>query len=693
MSIPERRISRVEKVNENTFDIIWEDEDLPKDESSPSPVQTNNDFRGKVIDRGDTGDEILSKINFKPTPNPMSELDRPTYYIKFSLLSDDGQSGESIILETGYTNLNIKDMRIESYIGPNFITKNTNATKITLTVFEPQSASLPDLLFRSAIALGVKNYQKCKWRLYLKLHGRDENGNTVDNVGNRDWTYDVTILDIKSNITSNGSMHTIELVPINELSLSNEFELLSDGVSLEGETIGDIVSSLKDKLNSDIMKKYGFQFIEYDFKDEPYSNEFVSSSVVSPFGHKLTSDKPQENQSRNSQGAQVSKGTSVFLFVDSLFSQSDSAVKIAAGIDDLVSPNPSYNNPISVIHRIKTDIQLLDYSTEYNDYLKKITFTIYPYYSFRVVPSIKAASDVQTIETNLKKANFAYNIGCLKKQYDYIFTGMNTEVINFDINVNFRWQVASSLLQGLIHSQMASMPRAYNEIARERLRTTADADIKQQINNELDLIKRGEGDINRLRALQQENANIEMSRQPGSTVRLESSKNVYYADDLLSETKPLTDVFPITIYQDANDPRYRTQLNTDSHWNRGKTVYGILLNQLYSYMDDNLQNLQLDIKGDPYWIGSTNTDEYTTQQQSINSQEANYSLGEQVAVLRIKLPQGIDEETGIVKLSDSDTFSGFFNIYKVDHVFEDGIFKQTLHGARIPGWEISKLIN
>jgi hypothetical protein len=34
------------------------------------------------------------------------------------------------------------------------------------------------------------------------------------------------------------------------------------------------------------------------------------------------------------------------------------------------------------------------------------------------------------------------NTNALVKEYDYIFTGLNTEVINFDISIDSAWQIS-----------------------------------------------------------------------------------------------------------------------------------------------------------------------------------------------------------------------------------------------------------
>jgi hypothetical protein len=55
------------------------------------------------------------------------------------------------------------------------------------------------------------------------------------------------------------------------------------------------------------------------------------------------------------------------------------------------------------------------------------------------------------------------------------------------------------------------------------------------------------------------------------------------------------------------------------------------------------------------------------------------------------LPQGYDEGTGTVRISSDETYSGFYAVNKIEHVFNSGKFTQIIDAYRIPGIALNDL--
>ena len=159
---------------------------------------------------------------------------------------------------------------------------------------------------------------------------------------------------------------------------------------------------------------------------------------------------------------------------------------------------------------------------------------------------------------------------------------------------------------------------------------------------------------------------------------------------------------PITIIQDADSPSTSTRVGTSTDNNANKSVYGALLNQLYGSMDSNLQSLDLDIRGDPYWLGPGNTGQiYDTPS---NDTTPNFNNGEHMFVFRFKLPLGYDPKTKTVTVNagssdangpkggSSNIVTGFYATTTVTNNFREGKFFQTLHAVRIQGWDFENII-
>src|SRR5206468_2962350 len=84
----------------------------------------------------------------------------------------------------------------------------------------------------------------------------------------------------------------------------------------------------------------------------------------------------------------------------------------------------------------------------------------------------------------------------LKKTYDYMFTGLNTEVENFDVTVNFRWAIAVPMLGGRVHYGAATIPRKVNEALWLADRWRGLEKLQQQLDHTKELVDAA-GDIPR----------------------------------------------------------------------------------------------------------------------------------------------------------------------------------------------------
>src|ERR1700691_1880742 len=86
-----------------------------------------------------------------------------------------------------------------------------------------------------------------------------------------------------------------------------------------------------------------------------------------------------------------------------------------------------------------------------------------------------------------KKIQHLINRNFMQKEYDYIFTGNNTEVFKFDINLNFYWSVSASLMLGNQSYAAASVGAQYNQAAQDQLVQQNVLNLKQQLGT----LKRG----------------------------------------------------------------------------------------------------------------------------------------------------------------------------------------------------------
>jgi len=171
----------------------------------------------------------------------------------------------------------------------------------------------------------------------------------------------------------------------------------------------------------------------------------------------------------------------------------------------------------------------------------------------------------------------------------------------------------------------------------------------------------------------------------------------------------------------------------------GRSIFGIVTDQLYNVKSKDLLRIDLEIRGDPFWLGESDIESFarlntlsttvtpvpstgqatpttpvstTTygppvppvqtsptklpipQASTSNSQAtisltspsksgfANFLRGENCLFLTFQTPKTFNESTGFVDLQQADLFIGVYSVIKIIHTFADGKFTQKLDCQR-----------
>lgn len=221
------------------------------------------------------------------------------------------------------------------------------------------------------------------------------------------------------------------------------------------------------------------------------------------------------------------------------------------------------------------------------------------------------------------------------KEYNYIFTGRNTEIHKFDIKFNAAFQ-----------SSMAA-----------------------------DNFKRGQG---------------VQSAETNSTSTSEQDTDI----ELPKGQAPSNKVG--TLPTSANYKK--TTTSTDMRGGGGEenevTRAARIFHDAVTKGNDML-TLNMDIWGDPYYIAQSGQGNYTSKSTPYKNLNAdgtvNYQNGEVYVTVNFRTPIDINQATGLYKFSNNSApvtaFSGLYRVTNVTSTFSGGQFKQTLKGQRMPQQE------
>jgi hypothetical protein len=224
------------------------------------------------------------------------------------------------------------------------------------------------------------------------------------------------------------------------------------------------------------------------------------------------------------------------------------------------------------------------------------------------------------------------------KEYNYIYTGANVDVIKFDIkfNTGFSYEMAADGLQR----------------TQDSVKETSEGGAKDKTKEVINPLPPGK------------------LPQPGST------------PTIVKFIKTLT--------------------GTDRGGGGGPDNQGVRAARLFHDAVTNTQtammDLEMEIIGDPYFIAQSGIGNYTasaTQYANLNNDgSANYQNGEVDIMVNFRTPIDINQTTGLYTFAGGttrlDQWSGLYSVLNVTSTFKSGQFKQVLTGMRRPLQELQE---
>jgi hypothetical protein len=708
-------------------------------------------------------------IGFDPKPNILDNCASYTYHIKFCATSDNlaqnvsshadwEKAPKDVIAESGVTaGFNIRNLEIKNLCGPQNRIGISVETSFTMTLVEPYGLSLVDRMYTLAKdTYGVDNHLKCTYFLEIWFTGYDDDGNIVPIDTKK--LFRIVISEISVDSSSTGSIYTINGLMQGSMATSNEFVTPGTHTKIDGVgTFGQFWDKLKTELNSQMKK------LDFDFETKRYEYDFVYPQEWRNWQfYRKPTDNPSTASfdfSNNTKLANIdiSRGTSIDVILTTVMSMTKEGKDfvlgpISAGKDAGTSSSRAENEGISLIPIIESKVEFVSYNTIYQDYVKKITYYFKPYPTVRSYKDRDFINNSQKLSVQKQRlAEFA-NSARLQKIYNYMFTGLNTDVIRFDLKLDTYWTASQPLFDGYNSSTTWQLPQSVpgesvvqqlrNEYFKKKAAVDDAAVNLKSIQNLDDETKKLQAYKSELTAAQtalnqatDEFNKFKQSINPmdyeikfstnspgeqaiaGLTVKNKAvwedpntrknliSRAIYQLtrssaqDQYLEQITPQPpDTNPLIISSTiSKQPNLQNTtsggLGTSDPVSSGginpPKSRGLLANIIDNVCGSQFATIELEIRGDPYWIGFDNIEglQYlspdTPPPISSGSANALFGTGECAFLLYFRTGEEPNEDTGLVEFSSTSwAFNGLYVVVEVDNRFNDGKFTQVLHANK-----------
>lgn len=653
--------------------------------------------------------------------NILDYIDNPSYKISFYMVSESdivsnrfaNPSQKVIIASSGETSqLSIDDLEIISNPSPNRENKNTETREFRFNINEFYGANLMDRIYSASVDLGIKNYTVTPYVMEVTFTGRDvDSSSPITDFSDLRWVWPIAVRKVETSVTSSGASYSFTCYDFSEAAEQMNVGRVEKATKIRASTVGDAIERLFEKLNDHAREKAISAVTLYDTFEVDVHPDIKNLSLVS--------DEPSVDPSRTYQhrpptvaegftGVPRDQAPPIMLSTKTV--EIESGISIVAAINRIVTASIKYQelsrntqnassldskdaNANRIIHKISHDVTLNGFDYSRGDYRKNLTYSVVPY----EMPSITSSQTDVTADGNIKYNNIKRN-GMIRKRYDYIFTGLNDKVIDFDMQFDLAWQVylpsqAGNFIQytDATHAQyITNKYRKMRDIRRQisELRNSVsimtdpytEEEIRENINQLSEVTEEERQQLNNLLNVATNNR-IEDNDPPEqnrvSSKYLEDYNQIDVSDDMAYRKFPIRYAETSSLYG-QNDWTH----GIESSKGAGRPLVNSLFEQAFSHNSNAFVNCELEIKGDPYWLYSKGFGlEPTGVMDSRTKQPC--------VLFTVQQPE-LWDDTGLSRFTVNN-FSGVFLVREVVSTFSGGKFTQKLTMNREPFIDASEI--
>jgi hypothetical protein len=378
------------------------------------------------------------------------------------------------------------------------------------------------------------------------------------------------------------------------------------------------------------------------------------------------------------------RGTPISTIVEDIIAITKEGQAAIKGLDN---PDPNYTGQgefrYANIPMVFPDVKVTGYDETTKQYQKTITYKV------KFYPTQRSYLNTKEVENDNGQAaiDLVKSYDGLKKKYQYLFTGLNTEVLHLDLKFNLSWSAMLPRFDGVgyLNENYAIPPKTKDE---ERKKYTQPPQQSQGgISNQT--VNSPQTQLQNPQAFQNTNTS---SPTGGNTA-------IYAEDFVVSKTNPTL----VSITRGAEGVMREMGTGIVGQITPARSLAAAVMNQVYEPFSTSLMRINLRIKGDPYWLGqplpamisaksstnaaqqSPNSPAPTGQVQSPSSNTAsgiaNFTTGDTCFQIAMLVPV-VQEDQNTTEFRFDDVFNGLYIATRVTHDFVNGLFTQTLEGIR-----------
>ena len=605
-------------------------------------------------------------------------------------------NGKTIVMadNSQESRYNISDVEQTFKVGFGQV-RSTYGNMFTIKITEPQGTTFLESIALTARQLNIENHLLARYFITIEFIGRVPNGSAKRHP--LKFIYPIVFQDIQMQVDAGGANYNINAVENSVSAFSYLEQVIKSQITVEAATVGEFVSeflqkyekSLENDLLYNINAAYKDEYnIEWDNETGTdtwqqwkiqQAAEGLKTLGPSKIGNKIHFTIPN--------GSNLSDITSMVLQATAEYKK---IVTDTGGFMKTAPGEPSSQNldEFPVFYKVVPRVEFGAYDPLRGDYVKIITFKIKKHIMVdRIMDSVQYGKGITNATIQNTRVNKMFTQNLLRKRYDYIFTGLNSEIMQLDLKFDNQFYEISVVGNGqvgdpnkdgstagqaaaTVHDGVKALKKSIVEISRKisklnQQKSGAPPSVIIRTETQIEELEEQRTTINN----QLESQLQEFSQLTRGGSGVGSSGNFLTAeeakDDISMRLRFAGDVVDDSdIYGPENDGT------------GGTLQFGAVKSNLENSAD--MLKIEMGIRGDPYWMGMPSS---FYRNSSVSNELADYEKGGILFFLNVKFP--IDENSAGRRIPRDDyTLSGTYRVVDVINRFTGGLFTQHLGAVR-----------
>ena len=590
------------------------------------------------------------------------------------------QNGNNVLMASNAEDARYSISRAETHfiVGTSKVSSGMNS-RVELTIEEPNGVTFLPKILEAAKTLRIKSHLQATYLLEIRFMCRQHNGNAVEH--KTPFFIPVIVSGFNTQIEGQGARYNITMVEQNVMGYHKQVYVLKKTLRVRAETVKEFLSEFTKSLNisneNDIKFNDEVVYVENTFDFQ------LADNIREEWGKwKLeeTTGKARKG------GINITKTGGKLEFILPAGSRYDAIIEAVLRTTNEYKRVPTTESrkfikekadesraqhklvDIPVFFKILPEVTYGKYDALQGKYQKDVTYTIYKY----AMPDqpidrqtyIEAYFDDASQKSRIRKL---VDERYIQKRYDYLYTGKNTEVIRLELNLDLLYYYATPIgggASGASHS-------LYTPAA------TGDPGST----------------ISRIRNLRQGIVNINKQLQTthpfAASELIEQRENLQRELDQTSNTS--NDNFSYIVPASADAIPAASQYGPDQTPDRSGFFIGTILMNKDTVSD--MLIIEMQIRGDPYWLGLPKTVKSINEFQNSRNGLANLLKDSIFFWLNVHLPLADEDADGLRIPKANYQISGLYRVIDIFSVFEQGQFIQTVKAVYDVNTNIAKVYN